>query len=557
MATYSPLPFVPQRFDQTAQKLSLAQMMYEAEMARINMEQQRRMQIGQTLASLGSLPGQFFDIKNTLEQQALLQQQRQQQLATEQDYRRGLVAAQERENALRRDAMEQAQQRQQTEDVFRVGQATGRLSPEAFTALEGTPFAGAFGRVEQPMTTPQAPPPAATEGMMAPSARVPLAQMRYLPAVEAEAAERQKQEQAEAAERQKQEQAALTFAAIYEGANTAGYTPKESLMYAAKGQIPPPRPSAPLAKRFEMRNVGPNVVQFEVDPTGRVIGQQIVAAAPEKPEPPAKPRDLNQTQQIFQLLSGKPSQGVENYLPDTVKADTRKAIGSLPSSDREFAAMEVQNLASQPIDASNYENVLGKIGNTLANRLVAAQNADYEKTMIARLDGYRAFADFKRRFEQLRDAAIAAQPAGDRERFKAGLYDNTVEGAMKMIGRTTLPPEQFQLWKEIDRDYVEFRKLMTGVAFSDQEDRQYRSLIPQLKNTDMQMNINTLQAGMDAMISGAERFFDRLMGKELTTAYLNMHKRGYAPMDASSMPGMPVAPAAALGVTVGGRPKPR
>ena len=98
---------------------------------------------------------------------------------------------------------------------------------------------------------------------------------------------------------------------------------------------------------------------------------------------------------------------------------------------------------------------------------------------------------------------------------------------------------------------------MTGVAFSDQEDRQYRSLIPQLKNTDMQMNINTLQAGMDAMISGAERFFDRLMGKELTTAYLNMHKRGYAPMDASSMPGMPVAPAAALGVTVGGRPKPR
>ena len=111
MATYSPLPFVPQRFDQTAQKLSLAQMMYEAEMARINMEQQRRMQIGQTLASLGSLPGQFFDIKNTLDQQALLQQQRQQQIATEQDYRRGLVAAQEREDALRREAMEQANQR--------------------------------------------------------------------------------------------------------------------------------------------------------------------------------------------------------------------------------------------------------------------------------------------------------------------------------------------------------------------------------------------------------------------------------------------------------------
>lgn len=545
MATYSPLPFVPQRFDQTAQKLSLAQMMYEAEMARINMEQQRRMQIGQTLASLGSLPGQFFDIKNTLDQQALLQQQRQQQLATEQDYRRGLVAAREREDAMRLDAMEQARQRQQTEDVFRVGQATGRLSPEAFAALEGTPFAGAFGRVEQPMTTPVAPPAAATEGMMAPSARVPLAQMRYLPAMEAEAAEREKQQQA-----------AMTFASIYEGASAAGYTPEESMMYAAKGQIPPPKPQSRVAEQYELRNVGPNVVQFQRDPTGRVIGQQIVAAAPEKPEPPPKPPDLNQTQRIFQLIQGKPSQGIENPLPESVKTDTLKAVRGLSPAEQEFAATEVQRLAST-LTADNYGDVLGQIGSTLANGLVKAQPADYEKTMIARLDGYRAFADFKQRFEQLRNAAVAKQPEGERERFKRGLYDKTVEGAMNLIGRTTLSPEELRLWSEIQRDYIEFRKLMTGVAFSNQEDRQYGSLIPQLKNVDVEMDINKLQAGMDSMASGAKRFFERLMGKELTSAYLSMHQRGYAPMGASSMPGMPATPAAALGVMPGGRPKPR
>lgn len=362
---------------------------------------------------------------------------------------------------------------------------------------------------------------------MAPSARVPLAQMRYLPAMEAEAAEREKQQQD-----------ALTFASIYAGANTAGYTPVESIMYAAKGQIPPPKPTAPTGKQYEVRSFGDNLIQLQKNPEGAVIGQSIIASAPPKPEPPPKPPDLNQTQRIFQLIQGKPSQGIENPLPESVKTDTLKAVRGLPPAEQEFAATEVQRLAST-LTPDNYGDVLGQIGNTLANGLVKAQNADYEKTMIARLDGYQAFADFKRRFEQLRDAAVAKQPEGERERFKRGLYDKTVEGAMNLIGRTTLSPEEYRLWSEIQRDYIEFRKLMTGVAFSEQEDRQYGSLIPQLKNTDVEMDINKLQAGMDSMASGAKRFFERLMGKELTSAYLSMHQRGYAPMGASSMPGMP------------------
>ena len=514
MATYSPLPFVPQRFDQTAQKLSLAQMMYEAEMARINMEQQRRMQIGQTLASLGSLPGQFFDIKNTLDQQALLQQQRQQQIATEQDYRRGLVAAQEREDALRREAMEQADQRRQVEDVFRVGQATGRLSPEAFAALEGTPFVGAFGRVEQPMTTPVTPPAAATEGMMAPSARVPLAQMRYLPAMEAEAAEREKQQQA-----------AMTFASIYEGASAAGYTPDESMMYAAKGQIPPPKPQSRAAEQYELRNVGPNVVQFQRDPTGRVIGQQIVAAAPEKPEPPAKP---------------VPPSMLSKIVNTTAEDGSKDAVVNLYATMREDAGKIFVDRWAQLEQKAAEKNDWTDVAKYVTTPAIRSLPADDQRKVRGKVEAGMAISRTIGKLQELEQAGLL------------GKIPATYEKLYNFVG-TTQDKRLAQAASELLAVMQEYRRNMTGVAFSDEERKEFGRILP-----DVNKNFEFNRALFEGLKTGVETtlrsYLEPAMGRKYMDYLITDINRQMMRNDRTVAPPMPPVPSPAPATMPNARP---
>lgn len=72
MATYTPLPFAPQPFDQSQQQLRLVDLMYQAQLARIQKEQEARLQGAQMWTNLGL---QLPQIVNTVEQNRIRQMQ--------------------------------------------------------------------------------------------------------------------------------------------------------------------------------------------------------------------------------------------------------------------------------------------------------------------------------------------------------------------------------------------------------------------------------------------------------------------------------------------------
>lgn len=72
MATYTPLPFAPKPFDQSQQQLRLVDLMYQAQLARIQKEQEARLQGAQMWTNLGL---QLPQIVNTVEQNRIRQMQ--------------------------------------------------------------------------------------------------------------------------------------------------------------------------------------------------------------------------------------------------------------------------------------------------------------------------------------------------------------------------------------------------------------------------------------------------------------------------------------------------
>ena len=523
MATYTPLPFVPARFDQTAQKLSLAQMMYEAEMARIGMEQQRRLQVGQTLASLGSLPGQFMDVKNQLDQQALMQQQRQQQLDIERDYRQGLIERQREDDRLRQMALDaQAQERQQRERE--------RLGDEAFQVA--TQMGGASNATYNLMSPVQ-------QQAFAPDTRVSMAALANAPTVMgASTIEPARDGYVSRKALADQQAAANQFESILAGAEAMGYSPAEAQMFATRGQVPPQRPTQKAPARFDRQVVDGNVIEYEFGADGQVINQRVLTAKqPSAPQPDKPTSDERLQAQVF----GSPD--TPNYLSDTVKNQVAKGLAFVDANSRPLVMATIQRLASQPLTAATQQDVLGQIADQLVNPIIKAQPGAVESTMAQRLDGYMRFRQFKDRFE-----ALAKQQG-----VKTGVVSSTIEGVMRSIGKTSLTKEQLELFTELQRDYVEFRRLMTGVAFSKQEAEAYSKLVALLKN-EQEVNMSLLDAGMRSFYNTASNTITRFIGPDLTNAYMQLVQRGYRRDTAApSAAGSGTSPAAGRGIFVGER----
>ena len=72
MATYRPLPFVAPVIDQSSQQLRLVDLVYQAQLARIQKEQEARLQGAQMWTTLGL---QLPQIVNTVEQNRIRQMQ--------------------------------------------------------------------------------------------------------------------------------------------------------------------------------------------------------------------------------------------------------------------------------------------------------------------------------------------------------------------------------------------------------------------------------------------------------------------------------------------------
>lgn len=486
MATYIPLPFVPERLDQTSQRLSLAQMAYQAELARIQAMQQAQMQQGQFIASLGQAPMDFLDAQ--LRMSTIRDQQRRQEeaLRMERAYREDMIQSRLRDDARAEEqlrlAREQADARQLAEQqrtTFDIGQRGG-LTPEQRQSLEGTPYASQF-KPDYGMA-PQ------TLASLAPGASSYMAPAeRFVPVPTL--AEQRKQE-----EEQRRRDAGMGL----------GYSPAQVEGIMAGVPLPPAPSAAGQTEAERLAAMTPEQRQSTLRAMGAIAAARREPPSPPKPEPPPDPT-------VQQRIMG--SSDFPNYLPNNVKYALERITTQMPSAQAKQFAETISDVGRQYNDETRRPAQLGRLAENAARIVVQQAPNDVEKRMISRVEGYKQFERFKDKFAEL-----------ERQGVPTGFTKALLEGTLRKFGKTDLDPKTLALMTEVEMAFVEWRRLMTGVAFSPAESRQYEKLWPSLANstTPLQnINLSIIDGAMNSMREGARAFFETNMGKELTDAYMN------------------------------------
>ena len=468
MATYTPLPFVPARFDQTAQKLSLAQMMYEAEMARIGMEQQRRTQLGQTLASLGSLPGQFVEVKNQLDQQALIQQQRQQQLDIERDYRQGLIERQREEDRLRQMTLDaQAQERQQRqrqqlgEDAYQAGMATGVLTPAQYELLNAA---------QKPNFAPN------TRRSLEALAITPtvLGADMIEPAVEYVSLKTLADQQTAAQDKQRRRDIAISL----------GATPQIANLYAESGNesvLPQQNAPAETMAQIEARSFKESGLTLPEWTRRMADARRAPAAAP---APAAMP--------------------LVKQIQNTTAADNSKdavatIASAMPTDNREMWVAQWRDLEEKALKSGDWTATARYV----ANKAIEQMPATMETKIAGKLEAVAAVASVMKKMEELNARGFL------------GKLPSTMEGLANVVGTTT-DPELAEVAAQLLTVMQEYRRATTGVAFSEAERKEFERILPGV-NKNFEFN----QALFRSMKQSMESTLRSTLGMRVGDKYMD------------------------------------
>lgn len=467
MALYTPMPFVPERFDQTAQRLSLAQMAYEAELARIQAAQQARMQQGQMIAGLGSVLPDFVNQQMQLAMLREQQQQRRDQLATEKTYREGLIAAQAREDRIRQEELayrrevQDAQMRQQgVEDVATVGLKAG-LTPDQYEQLAGTPYAQLFA----PDTT----------ASLAALSQVPTVAgaSQITPAVSGYVSRETQAQQAAAAQLQQERIAAATAM----GADEA-----TAQMFGLTGQtsvLPKPTAEAPRVMAF-----GDQLLDVQRMPSGEVSTRVLrEKAAP----PPA-------------AVAAPPVKRIQNTTAaDDSKAAVVNIAAALPEANRGLWVEGWRDLEEKALQRNDWTDAAKYVAAKAVEQMPAAM----ETRIAGKLEAAQAVASVMQELDTLNQRGLL------------GLLPNTYEKVQNFAGQTQ-DPALAAAAARLLTVMQEYRRATTGVAFSEAERKEFERILP---GTGKSLEFNqALFAGMKQSLESALR---STLGLRIGDKYMN------------------------------------
>jgi hypothetical protein len=236
-----------------------------------------------------------------------------------------------------------------------------------------------------------------------------------------------------------------------------------------------------------------------------------IAAARREPPSPPKPEPLPDRTLQDKIMGDDVR--APNYLPNSVKYAVENIVTRLPADQAKRYVDVVSDVGKRYKDEAARDEQLSRLAKTSANLVVQQAPNDVEKRMIQRVEGYKQFERFKDKFAEL-----------ERKGVPTGFTQALLNGTLRRFGKTNLDPKTLALMTEVEMAFVEWRRLMTGVAFSPAESRQYEKLWPSLANstTPLQnINLSIIDGAMNSMREGARAFFETNMGKELTDAYMN------------------------------------
>lgn len=453
MELYTPVPFLPERFDQTAQRLSLAQMAYEAELARIQSTQQAKMLQGQNIAGLGAILPDFMNRQMELAQIREMQRQRQEQLQIEKAYREGLIRAQEREDKIRQDELDyrrnlefERNKRAGQEDLFKVGMEVGSLTPAQYGELSGTPFQAAFA-------------PSVSKSLAALS-QVPtvLGASSVTPAEEYVSREVLAKQGAETQIRQNRRDAAIAVGADSATADMFALTGQPSVLNNRGGD------NAGRVMVF-----GDRLVNVRPQPGGGVSTTVLM----EKPGKPAEP------------VAVPPVKRIQNTAADdNSKSAVINIASALPESNRNLWVDGWRDLEQKALQNNDW---------TAAAKYVAAKAieqmpAAVETRVAGKLEAAKTVSDVMRELNALNQRGLL------------GAIPNTYEKLQNFVGQTS-DPELAKAAARLLTVMQEYRRATTGVAFSPEERKEFDRILPST-NKSLEFNV-ALFEGMKKSLESA------------------------------------------------------
>lgn len=499
MDGYTPIPFARPPIDQTAERLKLADLLYQANMARVQAEQERQMTYARMIAQTGQMIGSGIEDYLTRQQKEralAIQAERENRLASAQEAQNAMMmqrmAAEDARNTLAlqenlydkmaggatmyggEDEMRQrlgpyadlmqfspeltaTQQRITPAETLQVGPSAMPAQPGV---LESRPMnlAVLAGTAEPTTTTYEA-------SLTKPYSAEEQQRMDVLARAESE---RQKQEMLA---KQKQDNlnalservsAASTFEAKRREINQALIT---GLIDApeANALMNGIEPITPTSPKFRFEKIGNQVYRIN-----EATGEGAPVMLPETAASRTGAGQIN----IFGTEGDNPLEGAS-------RIDQQAAIRGLSptASPQQRAAYvaQLKMLSKDPNDrnAFVYGNVIGNLP-TEQERTRAASYASTIATLSKWEKILTDITEAKKRGDELGKAATAAEKA-----FQSGGFsENMIRQMAQYFGKVSNVPEMAQLNAEI-MDFLQlYRQSRTGLAFTAAETSEYKDIVP-------------------------------------------------------------------------------
>lgn len=518
MADYLPVPFVPQPIDQTAQRLKLADLLYQANLARLQSEQERQMTTAKMIAQLGQQVGSGLEGWLAMQQQERNYALREQQAALALARENRLAEAQEALARRQQDAADFMRSEKFAESIPGGTQFFGPDAEEAMrragifaSSWDYTPAMPATAAMVAPqqeaaMALPMEFETALPEaGMPAPTSTMTLGQLGAMPAPDVTAlnailtkpmSQAELKAQQDAADRARERAGREQLSRIMADPSMSPQQRRASAeQLLAGGQINPadfsalfPRDTMTARQRFDQGLMSPEEEKAYI---ARQRSLRPVQA-------PATPQSKTFTQ---------------NGVRYRENPDGTTTIVNLPEVP---APPEVQNASDSfqtLFDATKSYVPVGLQGafdKSVRNRLKAGDESGAARQTIMRFrssfgtpeEKASAFArrDLEASLVRLKDLSQKAK--------NSGFTGNTIEEMAQWFG-TSSDPQLRKFKAAATEAAAQYRRAMTGKGFSQIERDEYQSYMADAAN-NVAVNVNLIDTLMESVANKERAYWDQI-----------------------------------------------
>lgn len=227
---------------------------------------------------------------------------------------------------------------------------------------------------------------------------------------------------------------------------------------------------------------------------------------------------------VLANLFGQDESTVDSYVSDYLSGNIQAS--SIPSEIRSqviSSADEMKDTYSSAPEVLAMQNITGlsqdvrKQYNGAIISALASGNTEQARTLIAsavydaansttqeKLDGRSETLDA---LTTIKDALQSYYDKGG----STGIFRGTEEDIMKAVGRISDPTLR-SIATRIQSAIINYRRSVSGAAFTESEAAQYESLFPNIKN-GAELNLNTIDTLMSTFNNATERFYRDRIGE--------------------------------------------